>query len=55
MSLLFTLLFACSDKASEAPSEAPPVVAKSAAEAPKAKVPKLVKAFAMSGVPQEAP
>ena len=38
MSLLITLLLACSDKASEAPSEAPPVVAKpTAQEAPKAK------------------
>ena len=40
MSLLFALLFACSDNSSEAPSEAPPVVAKPAAEeAPKAKTP----------------
>ena len=44
MSLLITLLFACSDKNSEAPSEAPPVVAKPAAqEAPKAKAPEPVK------------
>jgi hypothetical protein len=44
MSLLLTLLFACSDKTSEAPSEAPPVVAKPAAqEAPNAKAPEPVK------------
>ena len=44
MSLLVTLLFACSDKTSEVPSEAPPVVAKPAAqEAPKAKAPEAVK------------
>ena len=44
MSLLITLLFACSDKTSEAPSEAPPVVAKPAAqEAPKAKAPEPIK------------
>ena len=44
MSLLVTLFFACSDKTSEAPSEAPPVVAKpTAQEAPKTKAPEPVK------------
>ena len=44
MSLLVTLLFACSDKTSEAPSEALPVVAKPAAqEVLKTKAPEPVK------------
>ena len=44
MSLLITLFFACSDKTSEIPSEAPPVPAKPVVqEAPKAKAPEAVK------------